>query len=447
MRGLRSTLALLVVLVGLGAYVYFVASKPQDDDAGQPKMFAALDAAQISELKVKAENGDVTTVTKTDGVWKMTAPIATPAADLDASGIANALADIRVARVIDEAPTDLKEYGLDAPRIEVDFKTADGKTSGRLFVGEKTATGGNLYARQDDQKRVVLIGQYQEASLNKSTFDLRDKTVVAFDRSKVDAIDLTTDGKTVALTKTDGNWGMTKPIAARADDSAAEGLVASVASAQMKSIATSSPTPDDLERFGLDKPQATVNLHLGSALATLLVGGKADDGTVYVRDGSRPDVFTIDASTAQDFEKSAEDYRRKELFDFRAFNATHIEITRDGKTLTLERVKSDKEGVADSWKRLSPVAADADREKVESFLAGLADIRAVSFVPNGPRIGLSAPVMTVAAKFDEGRKEDRVTFGKSGDDIYAARPDNPDAAKIDASKFDDAVKAFDELVK
>ena len=30
MRGLKSTIALLVVLVGLGAYIYFVASKADD---------------------------------------------------------------------------------------------------------------------------------------------------------------------------------------------------------------------------------------------------------------------------------------------------------------------------------------------------------------------------------------------------------------------------------
>jgi hypothetical protein len=447
MRGLRSTLALLVVLIGLGAYVYFVASKPQDPDGDQPKMFAGLEADQISELTVKAENGDVTNLTKTDGAWKMTAPIDTEASEMDASGIANALADIRVARVLEEAPTNLAEYGLETPHLEIDFKTSDGATSGSLFVGEKTATGGNLYARRDGQQRVVLIGQYHEASLNKSTFDLRDKTIVELDRSKVDGVDVTTNGNTVAMTKQDGEWSLTRPLSARADDSVAEGLVSKVESAAMKSIVTASPTADELERFGLDEPTATVNVHMGSALATLIVGGTADDGSVYVRDGSRPDVFTIDASGAADLDRPVEDYRRHDLFDFRVFNATHVEVIRDGKTLTLERVKSDSEGVADSWKRLSPTAADADREKVESFLAGLADIRATSFVASSARTGLDTPAMTVTAKFDEGRKEDRVTFGKSGDTVYATRPDSPDAATIDATKFDAAIKAFDELVK
>ena len=44
MRGLRSTLALVVVLIGLGGYIYFVTSKKSDTDTGkkQEKVFAAL---------------------------------------------------------------------------------------------------------------------------------------------------------------------------------------------------------------------------------------------------------------------------------------------------------------------------------------------------------------------------------------------------------------------
>ena len=55
--------------------------------------------------------------------------------------------------------------------------------------------------------------------------------------------------------------------------------------------------------------------------------------------------------------------------------------------------------------------------------------------------------MTVVAKFDEGKKEEKVTFGKVGSDVYAARTDDPGAAKIEAEKFDEAVKALDELSK
>ena len=55
--------------------------------------------------------------------------------------------------------------------------------------------------------------------------------------------------------------------------------------------------------------------------------------------------------------------------------------------------------------------------------------------------------MTVVVKFDDGKKEERVTFGKAGTGPYAGRPDEPGAARIDTAAFDSAVKAMDEASK
>ena len=67
MRGLRSTLAFIVVLAGLSAYIYFVTSKkPATDSAGptREKVFAALQADKIDELRIKSESGETTAVKK-----------------------------------------------------------------------------------------------------------------------------------------------------------------------------------------------------------------------------------------------------------------------------------------------------------------------------------------------------------------------------------------------
>jgi hypothetical protein len=448
MRGLKSTLALLVVLLGLGGYIYFVLAKKADSTVTkQEKLFPALEASKIDDLKVKSESGDVTSLKKDGGAWKVVAPIQVPAADSDATGVANALGDIEIVRVVDENPTDLKPYGLDTPRLDVEYKSAEAKSSGHLLVGAKAAAGGNLYARREDQKRVVLIAQYHESSLNKSTFDLRDKSIIKFDRTKVDGVDVKLDTKAMEFTKANTDWKMVKPIAARADFSAVDGLVGRVESAQMKSLVTSAPTPAELKTYGFDKPQAVVNLHLGSAKATLEIGGKANDTTTYVRDTSKPDIFTIDNSSADDFKKPADDYRKKELFDFRAFDASHVELTKNGQTVILERVKAKDDKSPDTWHRVSPNPGDPDRSKVEGLLAGLADIRATSFVDSTAKTGLQSPALVVNAKFDDGKKQEKVTFGKNGADAFASRPDDPGAAKIEAEKLDEAIKALDELSK
>src|SRR5580765_928277 len=439
MLGLKSTLALLVVLVGLGAYIYFVlAKKPDSTVTKQDKLFPNLEASKIDDLKVKSESGDVTALKKDGGAWKIVSPIQVTAADSDATSLANALGDIEIVRVVDENPTDLKQYGLDAPRIDVEYKSAEAKSAGHLQVGGKSAAGGNLYARREDQKRVVLIAQYHESSLNKSTFDLRDKSIIKFDRTKVDGVDVKLDTKAIEFTKANADWKMVKPIAARADFSAVDGLVGRVESAQMKSLVTSTPTPADIKTFGFDKPQSVVNVHLGSARASLEIGGKANDTTTYVRDTSKPDIFTIDNSSADDFRKAADDYRKKELFDFRAFDATHVELTKNGQTVIFERVKAKDDKSPDTWHRVSPNPGDPDRSKVEGLLAGLADIRATSFVDSTAKTGQQSPALVVDARFDDGKKQEKVTFGKSGSDAFASRPGDPGAAKIEAEKLDEA---------
>jgi hypothetical protein len=447
MKGLRSTIGLFVVLVGLGAYIYFVASKPTEPTTNQDKLFPGLEAAKIEELTVTSETGEVTSLKKTNDAWEIVAPIATPASAGDTAGITNALVDIDVVRVVEEAPTDLKEYGLDAPRIQIEFKADGGKTSGRLLVGLKNATGGSLYARRADQQRVVLIGQYHEGPLNKSTFDLRDKTIVKFDRDKIDGIELNLAGQTGEFSKAGTDWRMTKPVAARADPFAIEGLLGKLDGAQMKSIVTGSPTPDELRKYGFDKPQVIVNLKMGTERASLTLGREADDATVYARGSLKPDIVTVEPSTAEDLKKPFVDYRKKELFDFRAFNATRIEITHGGQTVVLERVKAKDDSSSDTWHRVSPNAGDPPKEKVESLLGRLADLRATSFVDSKDRTGLDAPVMTVLAEFDEGNKEERVVFGKNGADVFASRSDDQGAAKVDAAKYEEAVKTLDEISK
>jgi len=334
---------------------------------------------------------------------------------------------------------------LSDPRIDVGFKAAGDKDLRHLLIGDKTPTGTDLFAKRAGDKAVLLIPSNEEGTFNLSTFDLRDKVLIKFERDKVDGIEVNADGKVLQIAKS-GEWKITRPVQARADFGSVEGLIGQLQTAQMKSIVANDASPADLKKYGLDKPTTTINLSLGSARATLLVGGKAEDGSVYARDASRPAVMTIDATFADDLKKGADQFRRKDIFEFRAFNANRLEVTRGGQTVVFEKKKGEGDK-PDTWRRVTPTAGDVDREKVEGLLSKLANMRAASFTESTAKTGLDAPAMTVLVNFEDGKKEDRVMFGKVGADVYASRPGEPGAAKLDAADFDEAIKALDELSK
>jgi hypothetical protein len=450
MRGLRSTILAIVVLAGLGAYIYFVMSKQPEGGsdaaaAKKEKVFASIAADKIDSMKVTSSSGDTTQLKKDNGLWQVTAPVAAKADESEVGGMTSALSTLDISRVVDENPASLADYGLTKPRIEVDF-TSD-KGPHKLLIGEKSPTGGDLFAKRDDEKKVFLIPAFQEKTFDRTSFDLRDKVLLKFDRDKVDNVQIDAGGKALTIAKNNGDWNLTKPLATRADFGTVEGLVGKLQSAQMKQIVSTDPTPADLKKYGLDKPEATINLNAGSARTTLAIGGKAEDTTVYARDMSKPAVVTVESSLLDDLKKGADDYRRKDLFEFRPFNATRFEVTRNGQTVVLERQKGQGENAPDKWHRVSPNPADVDKEKMDSFLSKISNMRAASFVDSTAKTGLDKPALSVEVKFEEGKKTDKVTFGQAGSDVYAARPSEPGAAKADSADFTDVMKSIDEISK
>jgi hypothetical protein len=442
MRGLRSFVALLAVLIALGGYLYFVESKrtPGDDAAKKSKVFT-VESDKIDEVTVRSESGDITTLKKNGSEWQIVAPSGTPADSAEISGITTNLASLQEERVIDENPSDLKDFGLAQPRIEVAFKA--GGQEQKLLVGSKTPTGSDLYAKTAAQPKVFLIASYLDSTFNRKTFDLRDKTALKIDRDKVDALEIATADRTLKFGKVNGSWELTQPGVPRSDAAAIESLIARINGLQMKSLAAAEPA--DLKEYGLDKPAASVRIGSGSSQASLLVGGKAEEGNVYAKDGSKPAVFTIEANLLEDLKKEAGEYRQKDLFDARAFNTTRIQVARGGESLVFEKTAvKDKDGKEEEkWKQTSPSAKDVDGAKVDALLSALTSARADSFVDKPPADVKLEGVFTL--KFDEGKKEEEVTFLKAGSDAYGIRKGASGAAKLAGSTLDEILKALDSL--
>ena len=443
MRGLRSLIVLLVIAVPLGWYAYRDSTKPADSGESKRDKVFTVEADKIEEVSLKSESGERTRLQKSGSEWKIVAPAGAPPDSNEISSVTSGIASLEMDSVVDENPPDLKEYGLAQPRIEVTFK-ADGKEQ-TLLIGQKTPPGTDLYAKRAGETRVFLIPGHLESTFNKTTFDLREKSVVKVDRDKLDVLEFTAGDKTSRFVKPSGEWQIAAPVQARADFSAIEGIVSRLSGLQMKSI-VEAPEADG-KKYALDKPAATIKFGSGSSQATLVIGGPAGEGTVYARDLSRPAIVTIESSVLDELKKDPSEYRQKDLFDARGFNATRLEIVRAGQTYAFEKTKvKNKEGQdEEKWRQLAPQARELDQPAFDRLLSALTGIRATGFVDTAAAKALSAPELSATIKFDEGKKEDKVALAKSGTDGFASRAGEPGAAKIDASAIDAVTKALQEL--
>jgi len=436
MRGLKSTIALLVVLIGLVAYIYFIDSKKPASDAPETKAKAfTVDADQIEEIHIKPTSGDTSRVQKANGTWQLIEPEKAEADQGQVSNAATSLASLEINRVVDDNPSDLSQYGLNPPKAEITFRAKGQKDTHQLLLGEKTATGSDLYAKTPDQKRVFLISGYLENTFERTPFDLRDKAALKFDQSKADGIEIVHNG-TTALAKSGMEWALTKPYKARADFAGAEAVLTSLSSLQMQKIVESEAK--DLAKYGLDKPDATVTVNGGSTRASLALG-KKDGDSVYARDLSRPIVFTIAATAAADLGKDPGALRRKDMFDGRSFNATRVELKRGGETLSFDKSKG-KDG-KDVWKNAA--GKEVDAMKVDDMLTKLSNIRAQLFQDRVDPV-LKMPTLVATLKLDNNMME-TVTFARSGNAVLASREGEPGSATVEVMAFNDAMSAIDAV--
>ncbi|GIT67269.1 MAG: hypothetical protein Ct9H300mP25_07410 [Acidobacteriota bacterium] len=183
---------------------------------------------------------------------------------------------------------------------------------------------------------MFLIASFLESTFNRSSLDLRDRSLLEFTGTDVIGLTIEHDSSTLRFSKADGAWNLIEPVQARGDFGLVEGLSGRIGSAEM--VAVESESGDsDLEPFGLDEPQMTVTVETDNGNHVLVIGNESPAGTVYGRDASRSLVFTADAALFDELARDINTYRKKELFDFQPFNINGISFTRHDETYRFEK--------------------------------------------------------------------------------------------------------------
>jgi len=447
MRSGKSLLGLLVVATALGGYIYFVEMKrepaPRSGAPVREKVFT-FDAGSIERVEITNAVAETTTVVRQDAEWAITAPSPADADIVEVSTLVSSIESLERTRVVIETPESLAPFGLEPARITVAFSVAGESSPRQLRIGNKTPTGGDLYAQVDGAPAVFLIGGYLEDTFNKSPFDLREKSVLTFSRDGADALTITRGTTRVSMTKSGSDWRVSAPMDAAADFAAVDGIIGRLFQARMAGLVSADGT-GNLRDYGLDRPQAVVTVGSGSSQAALAVGAAAEDETlVYARDLSRPLVFTVEKTLLDELTKTPDDLRTKDVFGFRSFNASTFEMTSGGTTYTFTKAAGEGDNAPDVWSLTSPTSTVPDATKMTDLLTTTSNLRAERFAASAFASGETLTVTVTYTDVSTPTTE-TVTFRKSGTVVHAIRADEPGAAIVSTTDYDRVVALLQEI--
>ena len=192
-------------------------------------------------------------------------------------------------------PADLKDAGLDKPAARVTLTV--GKSEITVLLGvHGEAKAARWYAALGSGDRCSkLSSDWVLGKVRVAPDDLRDLHVAVFDRAQVGTLALDKGDAKLAFTRTPGDagetWEMTAPEKQKAQGATLAGMVYRLWSTKAKHVAVEKAGPKDLEKAGLDKPAAVVELKKadGTALARLVFGKVEGDSQYVTGDGVRID--------------------------------------------------------------------------------------------------------------------------------------------------------------
>jgi hypothetical protein len=417
-------LVLLLLVAGLGAYLYWVEVPKARQEATKAKLVTAA-SDDITAIDLVFPDREIA-LRKQDGAWRLTKPMEAAADDAAVKALLTSLTSAEVQKSLDMPASDLATFGLDKPDPTVKLATAKGELP-LIAVGKNAAIGGKTYVRVGDEQKVTLVPSTLKFALNKQPKDLRDKQLLAFKDEDVTRIDIApADGPPVALVRKDKDVWTLEPKGQPTDITEVRSYLSSLRSTRAVDF------PDtDAAAAGLDAPRLTVTVGLpNDGKQTLLVGKDTAQGTqkqIFAKRGDQPTVVTLGDWSFRTLGKDAWQFRDKTVLGFGPDRVGRI---------VLER----KEGPGATLVHGQPGGWTVENEKeskggaIQRFVDDLRDLKG-SAIAEEPakdlkRFGLDAPDLRVTLADREQKPIGTMLLAKKGGKYYAVQEGGPTVLEV-----------------
>jgi hypothetical protein len=432
----KGTLVLLLLCVGLGAFLYFYEIKggeQRDKLKQEEKTIWKISRDDIQQLDLVTPAQRITAVHSGDKQWKITSPRPLDADADELDRLTSSASDISREDVIEENAADLAPFGLAPAQTTLSVKTKDGKVH-EIRFGNNNPTGNSTYAALQGKNQVILVGSSVASNFNKKLEDLRNHSILKFDQAEAQSLDMQSSKGTLSLVKEGDRWLIHGKNRWAADSTAVNSMLGDLTSGRIKEFFDESP--EDYTGLGFEKPTVDLRLTAGKdkGIRHLMVGleksklikkgekakpeEKKTEGASPVlylaRDESRPELFFVEKEFVDKFLKSPADLRDKVLAVYQRFDIDNIAVTNAKGTVTLAKSQSGdwvvgKDKKKAKWDAVNEVF-DALEKQVKEFVD---EPGALS------KYGLDSPTAHVVLKQGATVKADCI-FGKDAKDgVYA----------------------------
>jgi uncharacterized protein DUF4340 len=427
---LRTTLALLVIAIGLGLFIWILDRRSPSTRENRTGYVVDLDRNEVTRLEITNENAN-TVLDKTASGWQISAPVNDRA---EVRVVDSLLANIQFLRCDDtisnlgkgeKKQKRLKDFGLLRPHLRLVWQTK--KRHSSIEFGADTAVEGTCYVHIEGRDAVFVTGNELKNLVSKRSNAFRDHQITPFLTTQIDRVIVHQAAGDIELARQQNGWQIVRPIKARADDDIVNAALEKINATPILDFAENEKIPNaETENSG-----RSISLFSGDEKVEIFCGSAVlnQPDKIYLRVPSRPSLLLVTNSFAQTINVKPNQLRDRRI----------ARLNSD----IIDRIKIDYAGAADlllarhedHWEIASQEKAPANAETVNRLIAALNRTDVQEFVSDTAtdlnRYGLDAPALRIGFSSyasdntaESGAGEEPIAtlaVGKLDKDAYFAR--------------------------
>ena len=417
------TLLMLVILAGLGGYLYLVELPTKEREEKQEttqKQLLPFPETAITGLSITTAQGPIKFKLDAPGKWSIVAPLRTDADNREVQSLIRALVTGAITRTLEEQTTTLAPFGLEQPVTTLTITA--GTQQETISIGDSGPLSNTLYILRASDRRVLLTTLAPKDFINKSLMTFRRKELLRFAQNDVERVRLTYPTTEIVIDNMAKNkprplWKIIYPIEAEADQNEVRSVMFRLEDLKALSIIDPGPQRDTIATtLTTQKVKVTLSTAAGDQ-SVRLYQPDPQSGEAIAETTSDGPLYRINPVLIKDLTRELFNFQDKRLLGLDYTDVAMLSVkTRDKQYVLInqsgEWVLEDQPMV-----KVSQEAADLLVSRVANHPAEERVMK--QSAPLAP-YGLLAPAAEFVATSKDGRTIGKLTLGsRAGDLLYA----------------------------